>query len=819
MSESLWPDIFTSGSTPQQRSASNASAFVDAGKQLLHRTTRRYGRFLSSLIGADPLSNLTTRSSGSNESLSGSGASFIDSVQSAAAKALARSSTDSASMSDSQTAAVAAARRQAAASAAASAASASARFRTARAFVPRSTASAAGRTLHYLTPEGNLNWGWLILGTPNSPWGYLNSRYAIALVVVVVLINRIQNICRPHGRSVRVVRWKRLAVRAVSLVMLLHATAMLSILTLALMRTPQDGVPPNRMIRMLNRLTPSYIFNTAPWDRTSIPLGVQDRTAEINWLVFLAVISHQVTEVFLATIEARRDEAHSISLFTFSLLLSEEVPSKHTALVALLAVAEITCLALAGSWRRHPKVMLPITTVFSLLALAHFLAASSAEGYPWTQLLTHLPDVAMINVVVMTAILQALTMLLSEGRVDVRKLIPPRTSTPALTEPFSIALFKWGAACVETSTPSNGFTRELAPIGIRQIRKITEDLDRIFAQPHVELTEDGSTEVVYPDPSSARSRLIPSGFRLEIKDVRAIAPEQQLSSGIMMGQRRLRAIGHFWDTVSIRLAHAAGRGLAVVRARLPHYDIPPWVYRFLRRVRLFWHGSNGEARREQRLQIRREVIRVQRRQAADIQQMTERADRITRHLARRAQAPSDVSRTYDEAAAAPWHMLLAPDADLLPDLDDTSAQISHDMWEWRPGSAEENSSEGGDEGEEEEETSEDEGQSGAHELAAVNDEINVDPDESQSLLDLARMGRTNDEDFGTIMLAHLAQGGRPLTRGAYRRQLQGQALSTSAGSDDPDARLAALVRERRAAQPDSDENVANPCAICLSEPR
>lgn len=167
-----------------------------------------------------------------------------------------------------------------------------------------------------------------------------------------MLINRIQAICRPRGRVVRIRGLKRLLVRAPSLLMLGHALLMLSLLCAALLQTDPGKRPPGKLISALNRLTLSHLFNTAPWATSSISLAQQDRTKEVFWLSFLAVAANLATETLLGSLECRRDEVPAHNLFIFAIVLSEEHPSKHTAVVVWLTVAELCCLAAAGSWQR-----------------------------------------------------------------------------------------------------------------------------------------------------------------------------------------------------------------------------------------------------------------------------------------------------------------------------------------------------------------------------------------------------------------------------------------------------------------------------------
>ncbi|KDN36591.1 hypothetical protein K437DRAFT_276764 [Tilletiaria anomala UBC 951] len=650
-----------------------------------------------------------------------------------------------------------------------------------------------------------------------SPWGFATSRYAVALVLTTVLINRIHAVCRPRGRPVRIRGWRRLLVRMPSLLMLSHSLLMVSFLCIALVQAHAGALPPEAYVASMNKLTWSYLFNSGPWSASGIPLGVQDRTKEIFWTTFIAASANQVTETVLASLECRRDEIPALNLFTLALLLADGSPSKHAALVVWFQMVEIWCLAIAGAWRRLSKMTLPITTIFGVASMVHYMLAARSGSYPFIQGINRSPDVGLLIIIAATAALHAITMLLTENQITWRRLVPGRPSMPLLTDEFSIALFKWGTACLETSAISNGFSMEFAIITLAQ-------------KTRVELSDDGETQVIenpfhdFIEPPRSRR-----GIDVEIKDIRARASQRGVSSYIVMGRPRYKAIGRFFQTVSLHAAIFCGMQWQRLRSRLPRYSFPPWVFRFARTVRLFWHGSNGEVRRQRRLA--EQHVRANRNRVGpgrDNRSSEATQSALTNLLRDRARNALSTSRDYDIAGVPDWRDILSPSAPLQADLDDdpaastTEAQIGSEMWEWLPDEDESDDSSGDDS----ESGTGSEAAAAAFPDCAYQDLVTLDPNESQSLLDLARITYRPDAsispegtaDFGSVMVAHLANSSsRPLTRSAYRARMGGQADADRLVELDQDRMLIETIRARR--RTDLPSEASHPCAICCYEER
>ena len=451
------------------------------------------------------------------------------------------------------------------------------------------------------------------------------------------------------------------------------------------------------------------------------------------------------------------------------------------------------------------KLTLPITTIFAVAGMVHYAFAANSGSYPFVHGLNRAPDIGLVVIIFITAFLHGLSMILTEGRIDLRRLVPGRPGFPAMSEEFSIAIFKWGTACLETTAITNGFSRELA--AVKMLQKTRAELEEWRIGTHVELSEDGRTKFVEVRRRNAINPTLP-GLDLEVKEVRTASPTMELSSGIVTGARRHLAVGEFVSAVMLRVAVFSGQLWRQVRQRLPQVQLPPWIHTAARRFRLFWHGTHGEVRREQRIAIRSAArARQQREMQAVMTQLSATQDTIVRAAGISMQVST--SREGLELDPDDWRAVLSPNAPLLPDSDDNTANAGD--YEFMPDDQSDSDQDAESVIEEDE-----------HNPQMFMEDLTIDPDESNTLLDLARMGQNDGEnDFGRIVLAHLATANSgPLTRRAYRSTLSGsfQQRPRSDRMLEDDGRLLDILRERRR-PPGSEVTISHPCAICCSEER
>ena len=114
--------------------------------------------------------------------------------------------------------------------------------------------------------------------------------------------------------------------------------------------------------------------------------------------------------------------------------------------------------------------------------------------------------------------------------------------------------------------------------------------------------------------------------------------------GNVIGRARFRAIAAFSDPCPV-----------TEHPTFPHATVhfSPWVYCAAARVRLFWYGANGEARREQRIRAQRA-----REGATRDEQII-----VGLLLDNQANGPN-VPRDFDSVGVKDWRWILSPSAPL-----------------------------------------------------------------------------------------------------------------------------------------------------------
>lgn len=450
----------------------------------------------------------------------------------------------------------------------------------------------------------------------DSPWSFVTSRYTIALVIVAIVNNRVQHICRPRGgASSRLSQLQRITLRLPSLVLL--ARSVLILTTVVADAFLAESNPVNALLR--NCTTTSWrnawLANTpmSGWalDRfgsSSRDALLRARDASALWAAFTSTCVAVISDSIVRNLDADRDEPPAFNLVGFAFLLhfhsfSPDAPAtEHVYLCVLLQMLQIFTVALSRCRRPVYASRLVISSFFGIASLLHYALAANSGRYPFLEALSRTPEIALVMIVLLTVTLHALTMLLLEGGIQPSRLLFSRSNLPSRDEDWSLALFKLGTACME-STRLTGLEREVEPLVA-------------WDAPYIELSRNGRIELV--DPLLVRSSVShqisetisngqavnSGGLSREIKEVR-IEPTGQNGSSSTFGHAGLARVRALLQFVVVTLLVL--RNLAMMTFRktlrilgLPDPSVPLWVYRALRLARLVWHGRNGEARRRER---------------------------------------------------------------------------------------------------------------------------------------------------------------------------------------------------------------------------
>ncbi|PWN42070.1 hypothetical protein IE81DRAFT_347793 [Ceraceosorus guamensis] len=489
-----------------------------------------------------------------------------------------------------------------------------------------------------------------------GPWGFISSRYTIALIVMAVLINRIQHLCRPRRRPAALSPGVRLSLRLPSLLLLTYSLVPLVLLTVHEM-WPSWTLP-----------SPPY-----PWSSSSLyaPSAPRSRDTSILWQVFLASCAAVVSSSLVHTLEGgsnvgglggihvgaagaggiRPEEAPSFNLVGHAILLHFHSNSKHfppgpnVLLCILLQTAELWCLEVAGAVSGTPKIpRLSITTLFGLASTAHYVFATGTGGYPFLQSFNRAPDVALIAIILLTAFLHAITMLATEGSIEMRRLLFTEANLPGRHDDYSLALFKLGTACLE-STRLSGLARELSSVStpMGTWLEIGSDGQAHVSPPRsraaqVQDLQSGALTRVSPAHSSSRS-----GLNREIRIVRVAREESHSGAGVLAGGARWSAAKDFLLTFVVLIINvvrlASSKVVGVLPFSLP--ATPPYARDLPRKIRLLWHGTSGEESRQQKQEERRKAKAA----IAELNVLRERLARVEEILG--TPATDDLARAFE----------------------------------------------------------------------------------------------------------------------------------------------------------------------------
>ncbi|KAI3617044.1 hypothetical protein CBS9595_002953 [Malassezia furfur] len=412
----------------------------------------------------------------------------------------------------------------------------------------------------------------------DSPIHFFVSRYAIAMVAMVIITNRIQHVCTPYGRPARITPTERVLLRVPSIAMLSYALFRL------LQALCADTTTPTAQ---------AWLQYVRPWvPQTTQPMAPDS----LLWLALLSACVAQCVSTAVRSLEltSAQDDPSTFNLVGFGFILyihahaRQFAPNAHVYLIVLARIVELLGMNVLLC-RRPPLVSrLVFTMVLSTVMTVHYVyTAVQSDEYPIIHSGGRLMEVCILGMIALTLALHLLTMYFVDRRVDLHRLFFHRSSLPRRTDDFSLAVLKLGTACLH-ATKLTGFSCEL------------QTLDTPL-RTYVELRPDGSTviENSVEDLEQMDSHTY-HPLEHEIKDLRVVLEHTGVEmGGVVRGADKMRALGHFFQTL-LEIGWTVAREGATYAAR--YLPAPPaWVHHLPRYARLFWHGTNGEAERDARL--------------------------------------------------------------------------------------------------------------------------------------------------------------------------------------------------------------------------
>ncbi|KAH7343797.1 hypothetical protein B0J17DRAFT_643970 [Rhizoctonia solani] len=366
-----------------------------------------------------------------------------------------------------------------------------------------------------------------------SPWGFMTSGYALGLLLMAILLNRISNVVVPPRQTPprrpyhpRRRRWlpslvpinisathTRFISRVPSISLL--ATS-LFLLTIALLQSADIWQPLD--------LKPGRI-----WYLELCRWAGEKEMAYVCWVTYIAVCVAMVMNTLTRGLEGvASDGPHSFNLFGYSFLLhiyaspimhqspkhlaahadTPSRPDQHVLITIILPLLQLTILHILAINKRLSRQRLIPTTVCGLLSITHFTYVTllSQSTYPFFTYLNSLLEAFLVGIVLLTCVLHCLTRLLLQGRFVWNPFaeedgLAHQSLLPNRSDDYAVALLKLGSACIEV-TAMAGFGNEVSPI---------HTPDTIY------ISHSGSVIPKHPNA--------PSGLAREIKSVHAVEPD------------------------------------------------------------------------------------------------------------------------------------------------------------------------------------------------------------------------------------------------------------------------------------------------------
>ncbi|WVQ70879.1 hypothetical protein IAR50_000404 [Cryptococcus sp. DSM 104548] len=326
-----------------------------------------------------------------------------------------------------------------------------------------------------------------------GPLSFAGSGYGITLILMMILLNRIHHIVRrprhtpaiQHSqngsryqqlrRRIQIALTHRdtpLYIRIPGVIALLRSWLLFTILLIQV-----GGYWPNV----------EQPGKTAIWRKAMGAAGRWAGNMEMEavcWQVFIGVCIGLVCSGISNGLDTvrRRDVGAGFNLFGYSFLLhlysspfthkhtsgphSQGRPDVHALFQMWLSLGELTWLqTIELSRTMRSNVLLP-TSVCGILGLGHFIYVLTRAPlrFPSFTFLTHMLALFLSIIIVFTAVLKAITLLFTVGKIpSLGALFPHEGVIPQREDDFGVALLKIGTACIEATTLS-GLRNELAAV-------------------------------------------------------------------------------------------------------------------------------------------------------------------------------------------------------------------------------------------------------------------------------------------------------------------------------------------------------------------
>ncbi|KAF8517501.1 hypothetical protein BU17DRAFT_49653 [Hysterangium stoloniferum] len=334
-----------------------------------------------------------------------------------------------------------------------------------------------------------------------GPWAFVTSGYALTLLLMALLLNRIQHIVVPPRQSFM----RRLSRHYSNSRSQSSFRIFLSlILPVNLSSTPVRALIRAPAIYLLWRslltftvilLQVSDLFPSAPWIAAIADWGSGKEMKEVCWGTFMAVCVALSIEALMKGLEGRNSTSSPFNLFGYAFLLhiysspfTHQVkpgnqghtrPDQHvlvTIIIPLLQLTIIQSVSIRQKWAHQRLIPTMICGIITLVHF-HYVLFFSSKPYPIVNYLPSLLESLLLVIITLTVSLHVLTQLLLEGHVNGPILGHSRAFAIRWDEDFAVALLRLGTACLD-ATSAAGLGNEVVGLGSTSSPDGEVELDR-----------------------------------------------------------------------------------------------------------------------------------------------------------------------------------------------------------------------------------------------------------------------------------------------------------------------------------------------------
>ncbi|TDL24881.1 hypothetical protein BD410DRAFT_766450 [Rickenella mellea] len=396
-------------------------------------------------------------------------------------------------------------------------------------------AAMSNNRIHRMSPEGNIPYE--LVAMP-GPWAFLTSGYAVGLLAMALLLNRIQHIVVPPRQTFteRLTRSRRSILQA-----LLYSTFPINLNSTTYrlaFRIPSLYL----LFRSLLLLTIILLQGSNLWPSSNYRwLNVigewagQKEFGEVCWSTFGAICAALGVGALTRGLEGiSSSNAAPFNLFGYAFLLHiysvpithvvrgpPSRPDKHVIVTIILPLLQLTMTHFLGIKKTWARQRLIPTGICSILTLLHFHAVllTSPSSYPLLNYLPCLLESLLVLVTALACTLNVLTQLLLEGTISRPLFGHTRTLVPKADEDFAVVLLRLGTASLE-ATSVVGLGYEVGSVSVRHTMQLgtVHSPEAPSDQPSIELNRVG---VVGVSHGLHRKQ----GFTNEIKSVKVTGME------------------------------------------------------------------------------------------------------------------------------------------------------------------------------------------------------------------------------------------------------------------------------------------------------